>query len=396
MIIPFVLVFLLFDNLIIVDANLSIQGGSHEYTSQPASFGQVFQFGFQYPARAQVLENDPYLCGGPGIEEEMLEEKKGTVVVPKDGMGVLLLAKKGKCSYERKARVAMLYGPAELVSFVVVYNDNTNENAKLETMSAKNSRGISVGMLFISYKSGTDIRRKIEYENDAFKYAGGLPVIVDSFTPWVKPYGWMGMSLMLFSCLGSFILCCNAGYIRRDGGVIILGSSPTSETNQLLTPEDVMNLPEIEFKHSMESNANNACERSMCSASHLGVNIFDNESCCVCLEDYEDGDKLRILPCKHAFHSQCILPWLTERQPTCPLCKAHIEVENESDDDTSVVSIRSIDLERGEGDATDTSTLGNFSFSSWSPSLRFWSRPSSPVPISDATVPLLDDNGNGN
>jgi hypothetical protein len=30
-----------------------------------------------------------------------------------------------------------------------------------------------------------------------------------------------------------------------------------------------------------------------------------------------------LLPrCGHAFHTECILPWLTERQGCCPCCKA--------------------------------------------------------------------------
>jgi len=29
--------------------------------------------------------------------------------------------------------------------------------------------------------------------------------------------------------------------------------------------------------------------------------------------------------CRHAFHTECILPWLTERQGCCPLCKIPVE-----------------------------------------------------------------------
>lgn len=59
-------------------------------------------------------------------------------------------------------------------------------------------------------------------------------------------------------------------------------------------------------------------------------NDDDDECCAVCRAGFERDDRCLGLPrCGHAYHAECLEPWLAENK-CCPLCKTEIEGEAEA------------------------------------------------------------------
>ncbi|XP_057510249.1 E3 ubiquitin-protein ligase RING1-like [Actinidia eriantha] len=77
--------------------------------------------------------------------------------------------------------------------------------------------------------------------------------------------------------------------------------------------------------------------------------------CAVCKDQFVIGVEAKQLPCKHMYHSECILPWLSQRN-SCPVCRFRLPTE--SDDSREGMSSRFVaELMEGEGLLGFESTL---------------------------------------
>ncbi|KAL6853685.1 hypothetical protein ACP4OV_019714 [Aristida adscensionis] len=66
------------------------------------------------------------------------------------------------------------------------------------------------------------------------------------------------------------------------------------------------------------------------------VTVAVGDDCAVCLERLAPGASAAVTPCEHAYHPQCIAPWL-EARGTCPLCRAHVAGGGKADRDGLVL-----------------------------------------------------------
>lgn len=62
-------------------------------------------------------------------------------------------------------------------------------------------------------------------------------------------------------------------------------------------------------------------------ASQTGSTCLEDASCVICLCDYEEDEVVRVLPCKHHFHKDCVDVWL-RLDKACCLCKQDIDSQS--------------------------------------------------------------------
>ncbi|GMF52560.1 unnamed protein product [Phytophthora fragariaefolia] len=107
-------------------------------------------------------------------------------------------------------------------------------------------------------------------------------------------------------------------------------------TEEFRTPEELKDAAITELKQRLERRD---VDFAGCVERQELVDLLvkyrggpsNNDTCCICCEEYQSGDVLRLLrKCKHEFHLECLDKWAftsvsSQRAPSCPLCNQGLE-----------------------------------------------------------------------
>ncbi len=111
-------------------------------------------------------------------------------------------------------------------------------------------------------------------------------------------------SLMLLSCLVS----C---FKPRLGDDINDGYNILDNQNDKLSTDDIIKMKTYIYKNEKEN--------------------ISGTKCSICIEDFLDESILKILNCRHSFHTNCIDGWL-QYHASCPMCRKIINLNDISDE----------------------------------------------------------------
>ncbi|XP_076901543.1 uncharacterized protein LOC143555980 [Bidens hawaiensis] len=73
-------------------------------------------------------------------------------------------------------------------------------------------------------------------------------------------------------------------------------------------------------------SAIDAIPRVTITQAFLDIDPMDHSLCAVCKEQFVVNDEMNQLPCKHMYHPDCILPWLSNHN-SCPVCRFQMPKE---------------------------------------------------------------------
>lgn len=110
----------------------------------------------------------------------------------------------------------------------------------------------------------------------------------------------------------------------RDTAAHAFGSHNNNSVRHLSTiPESPVDpVPTLEaagaLRDGNETSSTSAGEEESRVAG-AGPGNDEGLGCSICTEDFNVGEDVRVLPCDHKFHPQCVDPWLVNVSGTCPL-----------------------------------------------------------------------------
>lgn len=294
----------------------------------------------------QVLGDPTYPASYPSVEAALVGKDKDNN--PLDGCGdgtklvhplpepFFVLATRGNCDFATKALNAQQLGAAG----IIIYND-VQDSEELVVMHEEDGIDILIPSIFIITDAGTDLMQMMPNEPNVNKEYIFVTINATGCElncgPWDNQWqisvlwflfiAFLSMWVVVLVCF-STALCkrwCHrsarqraVGKLRRRKYKKVAVPSSSSEN----AGDSKSNDPDDENNDATnQSPASPAQECALRQQTVDPESRFEQDSCVICLCEFENGDNLMVLPCQHEFHTECINPWLLKKSSKCPICK---------------------------------------------------------------------------
>ena len=284
---------------------------------------------------------------------------------------VVLLASRGHCPFQRKAAVAESIDPH--VQFLIIYNYHLEEDDGEEDFSGledgydpddvivpmySEMGNTRLVLLSVSYNTGQALKRLIRDASEPVKEDGGPLIFMDSTPPdsvldfdltltLINLFSIFVMFFSMASCAMVIMASCSnngpgGGQFVLDGSRIMFVESGSNDAEEETSADNLRQLHssrnpnerqrllsesqvhKVASYSSQDLEKEAAMDRRGEASASRPPTALEEDACAICIDEFDENDddiETMTLPCHHKFHMDCIVPWLTQRQCKCPLCK---------------------------------------------------------------------------
>ncbi|XP_054167506.1 E3 ubiquitin-protein ligase RNF13-like isoform X2 [Oppia nitens] len=227
-----------------------------------------------------------------GQPEDGCSQMAGPPQTNQTGIKWFVLVKRYPCQFTTKVQNAMNAG----FDAVIIYNIDVMTVKKYSLVHSPQSaeNGVTIPALLISFEDGWTLKKEYLWTNGFYLMI--LPDLPFNLNAYLLPFAIViAVCLILMISFMIFqIVKCYRERKRRQ--------------RHRLSSRHLKQIPIQKYRKGDQY-----------------------DTCAICLEEYVDGEKLRILPCGHAYHMKCIDPWLTKNRRVCPVCKGKVVLPGMSD-----------------------------------------------------------------
>ncbi|EDV98465.1 GH23135 [Drosophila grimshawi] len=214
--------------------------------------------------------------------------------LPEKGTPWIALVRRGRCTFEDKVKHVHQYNAAG----VIIYNDK--QVMQLEKMQIK-GKNRNIAAVITYQVIGLDLATNLDKGHN-------VTISIIEGRRGVRPISSLNRTSVLFVSISFIVLMIISlvwlifYYVQRFR--YMQAKDQQSRNLCSVTKKAIMKIPTKTGKMTDEKD-------------------LDSDCCAICIESYKPADIIRILPCKHEFHKNCIDPWLIEHR-TCPMCKLDV------------------------------------------------------------------------
>ncbi|KAF2978071.1 hypothetical protein EK904_013923 [Melospiza melodia maxima] len=278
-----------FLNLLPVEADIlayNLENGTQTFDDLPA------RFGYRLPAeglKGFLINSKPENACEPIAPPPLRDNSSGAFIV---------LIRRLECNFDVKVLNAQRAG----YKAAIVHNVDSDDLISMGSNDIEILKKIDIPSVFIGETSANSLKEEFTYEK------GGHVVLIPEFSLPLEYY-LIPFLIIVGICLILIVIFMITKFVQ---------DRHRARRNRL-RKDQLKKLPVHKFKKGK------------------WIILYEYDVCAICLDEYEDGDKLRILPCSHAYHCKCVDPWLTKTKKTCPVCKQKV-VPSQGDSDSETDS----------------------------------------------------------